>query len=118
MVLTREEIFAAKDTKIEAVEIPEWGGTVYVRSMSGRSRDRFDASQFDPATGKAIARTDDFRARYAVLVVCDEAGNLLFTDADIPLLTERSSIALGKILDAGLNVNGQTQDAVEELEKN
>ena len=36
--LSRTDILGAKDLGLTPVEVPEWGGTVYVRSMTARER--------------------------------------------------------------------------------
>ncbi len=118
MVLSRDQILAADDIRVESLQIPEWGGDIYIRVISGRERDAFDAAQIDPTTGKSAPRTEDFRARYAVLVACDENGFPIFTSEDVSKLTHRSASALDRILEAGLRLNGQTDEAAKELEKN
>ena len=42
--LSRDTILQREDIKTEDVEVPEWGGTVRVRGMSGVERDAFEAS--------------------------------------------------------------------------
>ena len=41
-MLNRDDILKATDIKIEPVEA--WGGTVYVKGMTGKERDQFEAS--------------------------------------------------------------------------
>ncbi|MFE3382837.1 hypothetical protein [Streptomyces anulatus] len=41
--LSAEQILDADDLAIEDVPVPEWGGTVRVKGMSGTERDRFEA---------------------------------------------------------------------------
>ena len=60
----------------------------------------------------------DFRARFAVLVASDGEGNALFTAADIPALTAKSSSALERILLAGMKLNRWTEQDIADLEKN
>ena len=48
-ILSREDIAQADDIVIEAVDVPEWGGTVLVKGMTGAERDRFEISMLaDP----------------------------------------------------------------------
>ncbi len=35
MALTKDQIKQAKDTKTDEVEVPEWGGTVIIKTMQG-----------------------------------------------------------------------------------
>ena len=43
-LLSRDEILAASDLTKELVEVPEWGGSVYVRAMTGTERDSYEES--------------------------------------------------------------------------
>ena len=47
--LNREAILAAEDLPRELVEVPEWGGAVYVRALTGAERDQFEASKIGRA---------------------------------------------------------------------
>jgi hypothetical protein len=42
--LTRDAILQAPDLQGEDVAVPEWGGTVRVRGLSGAQRDAYEAS--------------------------------------------------------------------------
>lgn len=111
----RELILAADDAQVVPLPIPEWGCTVHLRVLSGADRDRFEEScQEDPKTGRK--RLGNFRARFAVLALCDEKGHRLFADADVDLLGKKSAAALSRILEAGMKLNLLTVADVEELE--
>jgi hypothetical protein len=112
--LSRESILGSSDLPIVPVEIPEWGGTVLLRSITAGERDRFEASVNN---GKR-QDLENFRARFAVLVLCDEVGNRLFADADAAALAKKSASALQTILSAGMEHNAMRADDVEALEKN
>ena len=42
-LLTKDEILRADDLRLERVEVPEWGGEVVLRTMTGTERDAFEA---------------------------------------------------------------------------
>ena len=44
MYLTRDAILQATDLTFEDVAVPEWGGVVRVRGLTGTERDAFEAS--------------------------------------------------------------------------
>lgn len=113
-MLSRDVIFGVQDLKIEKVAVPEWGGDVCVRMMRGFERDAFETALM--ADDKK--NTQNIRARLAVLTVCDETGQRLFTDADATALGEKSAAALQRIFDAASRLNVISQKDVEELEKN
>jgi len=109
--LDRNAILARDDLAIRIVEIPEWGGHVLIRCMTAGERDDFEMAWKRNSS-------NDIRARLAVYTVCDQAGKLLFTADDIPILTAKSSRALDRIFAAATIHNGMTESDVEELRKN
>lgn len=115
--LTAAQILAADDIKIEEVEIPEWGGKVYVRTLTGRERDAFEASTVSEE-GVAV-QLRNLRARFAAIVCCNEEGERLFpTDQAESALGSKSSVPLDRIWDAGRALNRMDEDSIEELAKN
>ncbi len=43
MALSKDAILAAKDTKLSGeISVPEWGGSVYVKTLTGTERDAFE----------------------------------------------------------------------------
>ena len=42
MALSKDEIFAAQDTTDLEVDVPEWGGSVRLRSMTGTQRSNYE----------------------------------------------------------------------------
>jgi hypothetical protein len=112
--LSRDSILGASDLPVVPVEVPEWGGTVYVRSITAGERDKFEAS----VNNGTRQNLENFRARFAVLVLCDDAGNRLFSDSDANALSQKSASALQTILSAGMTHNAMRAEDVPEMEKN
>lgn len=110
-MLSRSAILAADDLPREEVSIPQWGGTVFVRTMTGAERDALEAIHL-----KSPGR--NFRARVAVATVCDEKGQLLFTEADLVPLGTKSAAALDLILDVAMRLSGFNKKDVDRLEGN
>lgn len=110
-MLTRDQILNAPDLKIAFVDVPEWGGTATIRVMSGLARDRFEA-------GLAKEPGNNLRARLVALCLCDEAGKLLFSEADLVALGEKSAPALHRVFEAAIKLNAIGKDGVDEAEKN
>jgi hypothetical protein len=111
MQLTRDQIFAAEDLTTVAVEVPEWGGTVFVRMMTAGERDRFETDLLEHPG-------QDVRARLAAATACDESGQLLFTPADIGTLTRKGAAAMTRLFAASAKLNRITAKDVEELAGN
>ena len=111
----RSQILQADDLPTEKVEVPEWGVTVYVRMMSGRDRDLFEAQQL--ALSEKDKALENFRARLAVLCCVDEEGKRIFKDGDIAALGDKSGMALNKVYGVASRLNKMTEEAIEETKK-
>lgn len=95
--LTAVDILSAQDSRIERVDLPELGGFVYVKSMTGRQKDAFDNSLLVTNEGKREVVPLNARAKYLVHVICDAERNPLFTEADIERLGDKSSAILDRL---------------------
>ena len=116
--LDRQAILGMDDLPRVRVEVPEWGGALYVRSLTGAERDAFEATWF---AGEGRGRTvnmANLRARLVVLCAVDEDGIRLFADDDAEALGAKSAQALDRLFDAAQKLNGFSEADVEELAKN
>lgn len=109
MALSKKAILAAKDTKLKGpVPVPEWGGDVYFRTISGMERDQFEDAYSEQ-------KMKSFRARFLVLTISDENGDRLFDDSEVESLGQKSSVVINRLFDAGWQHNAFTQEAVDAL---
>jgi len=113
--LKREDILAVKDIQIELVPVPEWGGEVYIKGMSGLERDAFEASVIEQKGNKQKVNMANVRAKLAAQTLCDEEGNRLFNDADIKELGKKSASALQRVFEVAQRLSGIGDADVEEL---
>ena len=117
MALTKDLILAQIDLPREEIEVPEWGGTIWIGVMPGSERDAFEAESANLT--KAGNGLNNFRARYCARAIVDDQGKRLFcSDADINALGQTSGTALDRIFDAARKINRLGDDDLEELEKN
>jgi hypothetical protein len=114
--LGREDIDAIQDIKVERVDVPAWGGHVYVRVMTGRERDRFDSLMYDDKTGKA--RTDNLRALVAMFCLCDSKGVRLYGDDEVDKVAAKGAPGLTVVQDAAMRLNRLREQDVEGLAGN
>ena len=116
MLLTRDQILTADDLVTETVEVPEWGGSVLVRGMSGTQRDKFEADIVN-ARGQKDVRLNmaNIRARLVAASLVDENGDLLFDIKDITALGKKSAVALQRVFDKAKILSGIVEDDVQEL---
>ena len=112
-MLTRDDILKAKDTQIEPVKA--WGGTVYVRGMTGTERDAYEASVITMRGNKQSFNLKNVRAKLCVMTLCDKDGLRLFADGDVELLAEKSAAELQKIFVVAQRLSGITERDVQEL---
>lgn len=106
-LLTREMIFAADDLQRELVAVPEWGGDVYVRMLSGGERELFE-QWFNEERDRRYLQEDkprNFRTRLALLTVCDAEGRPLFTLPDLEALAAKSFAPIERIFQVARRLN-------------
>jgi len=113
MSLFRELLTSEKATTIprERLELPELGGFVFVKGMTGGERDEFEKSCRDPK-GRLRGNT---RARLAVRTVVNEDGSRVFTDDDIQTVGRIRVDVLQKVFNLAQKLSGISDADVEEL---
>lgn len=114
-MLSAEQILAANDTGIESVDVPEWGGSVCIRTMTGTERDSWELYYQSEVKKRDNANV---RAKLCALTICDESGKRLFTDQQVADLAKKNAKALDRVFTAATRLNKITEDEIEELEKN
>lgn len=114
-LLTKEQLLK-KNLPVERVELPELGGEIYVRTLTANERDEYEAQHV--AKKEEGNQFENFRGRFAALVVCDEQGNRIFTDEEASLLGEQSAKILDRIFDVGQRLNGMAPEEKEKIKNN
>ncbi len=109
-MLTRDQILQANDLPRERVDVPEWGGVVYVRTMTAQERDDFEQSTLGEDGRPSMG---NIRARLAVCTVVDEDGNRLFEDGDAEALGRKSASAVNRIFEVAQRLNRLRADDVD-----
>jgi len=117
-LLTKEEILTSEDLNWRDVQVPEWGGVVRVRALTGTQRDAFE-SEVVVMNGRDVQRnTRNIRARLVSLTVVDEDGKPVFHHTDIDALGNKSAKALDRVFSAASELSGLSEADVEELAEN
>ena len=109
-VLDRDAILASDDLKTERVNVPEWGGDVLVRVMTGRQRDNWEM-----LCQKAKDGVEGVMALLVIDTVCDNKGELLFTADDLEKINKRSCAVLSRIFEVALKLNKLKPSEIDEL---
>jgi len=116
MALSRDAILAAEDLPKELVDVPEWGGSVWVRCLTALERDEWESSIM-VMDGKGGTKADlrNIRAKLVVRTVVDDAGERLFSEADVLVLGGKSAAALDRLYSVAAKLSKITKEDEKEL---
>ena len=117
MLLNKDQILTADDLPHVDVEVPEWGGSVRVRTMTGQERDAFEAEVFEVSEDKIVAKRENYMARLLVRCLVNENGGRLFTDKEIKALGGKSAKAMRQLFNVAQDLNGMSREAQEDISK-
>ena len=117
-ILSADAILSADDLTVELVEVEEWGGSVRVRTLTGRERDRLEADLLSSKKNGAAINLDNVRAKLVVATAIDEEGKPLFQPGAEEALGKKSGAALTKVATVAQRLAGLSTTDVEELRKN
>lgn len=118
MLLNKEQIRQAADIQTQDIEVPEWGGTVRLKSLTGAERDRFEAGVVQGQGRNATVNMKNLRAKLVAQSAIAEDGGALFTESDVQWLGEKSAKALNRLFSAAQTLSGLTDGDVKELTEN
>jgi len=116
-VLGKDDILNADDIVTETVDVPEWGGSVIIKTITARQRDAWEAS-IVPLGNRKKMNMVDIRAKLLAVCIVNEDGGRMFTDADVAKLTRKSGKAVDRVFSAAQKLNKISDDDVEELAGN
>ncbi len=109
-LLSKDQILSADDLPTQDIEVPEWGGTVRVRSLTGRERDTLEVQI-------SLARKNgtelDIRGATTGRCMVDENGHRLFTDKELAALGRKSAAVLDRIWDIVRELSGMTDEKLK-----
>ena len=117
-LLGREDVLKADDNMEEYVEVPQWGGTVKVKGLTGNERDRYEASLVKGTGRNREVTMKAARAKLVVLGTIDEEGKQVFNSKDVAALGKKSAKALNRVANAIQRLSGLTAEDMEELTGN
>src|ERR1051326_4804058 len=118
-LLTRDDILAVQDRANEVVDVPEWGGSVTVRALSGTERDRYQNGMLKSGRNDRggieipAVDADTMHATLVSLSIVDSEGKRMFADKDVLTLGDKSGAALDRVYNVALRLSGLTGLALE-----
>lgn len=116
--LSIDDIDAADDARPVPMDVPEWGGRVYVRALTGTDRDSYEASMTIRRGDQVLPNPIGTRSRLVVRGLCNAAGERLYQDSDADKVGKKSSTVLDRLWDKIAELSGMTAGAVEDAEGN
>jgi hypothetical protein len=117
--LKRDAILNETDVKSQDVSVPEWGGLVVVRGMTGRERDEWEATLVTMRGKSMLANMANARAKLVQRTIIDpDTQSLMFTEGDIEALGNKSASALQRVFDVARKLSGLTENDIQELTEN
>jgi Fe2+ transport system protein B len=123
-ILNRENLLKKEKLEIEQVDLGN-DEHVFVRQMTGRERDRFEQSllkEIKDNKGDVVSydrSLEDFRAKLAVVTLCDEEGKSLLRPEDYTILSQNMSAKrLEAIVNVAQRLNKISDDDKKALVKN
>jgi hypothetical protein len=115
--LNKDQILKADDLPTEEVEVPEWGGSVLVRGMTGRQRIEYEASMAVMRGGEMVPDVENSMAKLVARTIVGDDGGPMFTVADANALGEKSSAALARVFEVAARLSGMSAGADVEAKK-
>ncbi len=118
-VLTGDQLRdAARNAQIdrERLVVPELGGDIFVRGMSGKERDKFEEG-LRIRKGSKAGQSDlrNYRAQLAVKVIVNEAGERLLADNDADLFGRLPAGVLDRIIAKCTELSGKAAEEIDDL---
>ena len=114
-ILSRDAILGAEDRTFDEVPCPEWGGSVRIRSITGRQRDSYEESLVQQRGRDRKMNLRNARAKLIVLCAVDDNNAPLFTEDDVNALSAKNAKPLDRLFDACRKLAGLSEDDVDKL---
>ncbi len=114
----RDSILTADDLPRESLEVPEWGQTLHVRTLTGVEREDFENVVQAASTGKGGMDLRGLKIKLVTLTLCTEDGELLFDSTDQLLLNGKSASAIDRIFQVSQRLSGLSSEDADEMVEN
>tara|TARA_R110002020_G_scaffold287908_2_gene503457 strand:- start:1239 stop:1676 length:438 start_codon:yes stop_codon:yes gene_type:complete len=122
IVSIREQIKSAEDSSSELYEVPEWGVTLQIRSMTARSRALFVA-EMASEDGTVSGVNDPARIEgmwwNVISQTCHDpkTGEKAFEDGDQEWLFEKNARIVNDLANECMAASGLSEDSVDDAGK-
>lgn len=110
MTFTAEDVLAVQDISREMVDVPEWGFTFEVRSMTAAERTHI--MEMAQKAGQV-----DLSLVYPEIIIATtfnpETGEKVFASEHSGALMAKNAAALDRLAKVGLRLSGMTEEAAD-----
>lgn len=119
-ILNKQAILQVKDMVIEKIDVPEWGGTVCMRSITAAERGIIEAAAaaYKDSKGKNDGFARTFTVKILSMGLCDEDGKRLFSDDEVSQLAAKNAKVVSRLAEVAQKLSGFAKEDLEELERN
>lgn len=126
-MLTPEVIEAADDQVTRRVEVPEWGGHVFVRNPTALEKNKFEQQGMVRRGRDREANLNDLKERLVLNFTCYEDRRPFFCPSEsrpvpeehakktLAMLRRKNSAPVERIADMALKLGGWTEEDVEQM---
>lgn len=120
MALSKQDIIKVKDSVVERVDVPEWNGEVFLRSITASERGQIEAAaaSFRESKGKDASFARTFTVKIVAMSLCDENGARLFSDDEVAHLGQKNARVIARLAERAQHLSGFSKEDLDELEKN
>lgn len=108
----RLQALQAQDRPRFPVEIPEWGFSAYVQTLTAADYDDYESWSFKKSDG------ENYRAKLVCRALVDEQGQRVFADEDATAVGHKSAAVVGRLFDIVAQHNRTSLEDLEQLRKN
>jgi hypothetical protein len=126
MALTRDEILKTNDIQVNEIEVPEWGGSVFIKQLTRAQQDSYLKMQMGKTRMKQDTRAKNQEIIGAELYghdaylcsrgICDENGKAIFKDSDIQSLKKKNGAVIGRIAKEIIAFSDMAGDDIDKVD--
>ena len=116
-LLTPDEIGAANDRRWEDVDVPEWGGTVRIASMSGTDRNAYQKQMVvlgSDGKPQGVDLSNQYARLLSKCLVGEDFRRLYITDKQVTALGAKNGAVLERLATVAKRVSGLGEEAVQD----
>ena len=116
-MLSIDDILKPSDLKAVKVNVPEWGGEVFVAELSASERDAIETGWLEARDGESMV---GFRGYITAACLCNEQRQLLFPEPGkvFRKIGDKGAAGVTRVFSTATELNGFTKSDQEDLVKN